>query len=81
MQEWRIEDAELEAMARLWAHPSDLTLLNRVGVILTGDEIDSDGDYFPAGPDVNPQLQAVSVATEDLPNRPGALDVYVGNWN
>jgi hypothetical protein len=58
-QEWSIEDVELEAMARLWAHPSDLTLLGRAGIIMTGEDIDSDGDYFPAGPDVNPQLQAV----------------------
>ena len=49
-------------MARLWAHPSDLTLLGRAGIVMTGDDIDSDGDYFPAGPDVNPQLQAVRVS-------------------
>ncbi len=58
-----MEDAELEAMARLWAHPSDLTLLNRAGIVMTGDDIDSDGDYFPAGLDVNPQLQAVRICS------------------
>ncbi len=53
-------------MARLWAHPSDLTLLNRAGAVMTADDIDSDGDYFPAGLEINPQLQAVREAWPGL---------------
>ena len=53
-------------MARLWAHPSDLTLLNRVGVVMTGDDIDSDGDYFPDGLGCQPAAAGGETGLEGL---------------